>query len=146
MALLRARCPKDLHGTGTSILWWRDPQHLLSHCVVRDEPPSCGSRVVCLWKEGRKFLLASLLLLLRPQYSSMSISSVVHHPLLLGAGVITCNRSKEAGPSRVTAGTEFSLAPQGPCYLLVWVSGCYRRLVSNFWVSQQSRCHGVLPC
>lgn len=87
------------YGGGT-----QDPKHPLSCCVVRDGPPGCGSCVVCLWEEGGKFLPASPLHLLRPHCSSVSISSVARHQL--GAGVITCYRSKEAGQSRVTAGTD----------------------------------------
>lgn len=104
MALGGAFC-----GLGT-----RDRQHLLSCCVVRDGLPCCDSDVVCLWKEPGKFLLVSPLHPLRPQYSSVSIGSVVHHHLRLGTGVIASYRSKEAGPSRVTTGTDSAWLLKAP--------------------------------
>lgn len=126
--------------------------HWEEHSVVEGRQASfiglcCQGWSSKLWREGRREVPSCLSLASAgPQCSGVSITSVAHHHLHPGAGVIARHGSKEAGQSRVTAGTEFSLAPQGPCYLVALVSGCHRKSVNNFWMSQLSRCHAVLLC
>lgn len=110
--------------------------------VVRAEPPSCGSCVVCLWKKAgrRQGVLTSPLHLRGPQSSRVSTR------LSLNAGAITSYGSKEQVSPKSLLEPSSSYLLGVPASWWFWsldVTGVW--LVSNFWVSLLIKCHAVFP-